>query len=838
MRRSTLKKMVLRRIFKPFKGSFFIFLMFCIAFSGIVSAFDWDSFTVYYSSDEGSGNIIKDNATGLFNLTDNNSNVVGGDGILGNGLNFNGIDGLSTMTKDFKVIETLSFSFWTNSSKSNEGILFAKRGGNQSYQVEYFQDKMVFTLWLPSGQQQCLSPAGYNTNNASSWTHTVLTYNGSYMAIWKNGVLNTTCGKTGSINNNIRETTVGFTSGGKYYFGHLDEFGLSNTTVFVQDNISFLYNGGLGRVYRRLTTSINSPTSPTLSNTNLNITSSTGQGNLVNVTLYIDGVLNETLSISGTTNNSLFIGKFNSTGTYNISFITCNDVVVCRTSSNTTIEVRPFEEVATYSPTTTSEGLIETFTVQLNTVTGATVTSANLIYDIDNVYSTSISEIGGGVYNVSATILIPDVTSSTTKSFYFNLTLTGAISYNTTNTTLTVNEVDADDCSSFTNVLYNFTVYDEKTLAKLIGTTNFVNGSVIVEIYDNSHTSLIDNFSVAGTNSNPFAICLQDTLATQADYKIDTQVQYWAKGYVKEFYNIINDDLTPSDLNTNISLYLLDNDTSQPFKIVYRDSSYVPVENAIIQIQRKYIGENLFRTVEQPKTDAKGETLAHLELNDAIYTFVILVDNEIDATFNNIIAVCQNPALDDCQIDLTNVQSFVSTLDFTTINGFSFTGPTYNSTSRGISTIFSVNSGTVGLIELNVTHFDNLGTTQVCADSLISSSGTLSCTVPNSFGNSTVVVTLYQDGEKKAQAILNLAQDPSDIYGANLVITALLIFLALLGIGINGNPIVASTFLVITLVVLIGLNIFYSPSFIGAGATILFFIIAIIIILIKGGNRG
>ena len=154
-----------------------------------------------------------------------------------------------------------------------------------------------------------------------------------------------------------------------------------------------------------------------------------------------------------------------------------------------------------------------------------------------------------------------------------------------------------------------------------------------------------------------------------------------------------------------------------------------------------------------------------------------------------------------------------------------------------MSSIYSIRSGTAGTVTLNVTLFDAFGSTPVCDNSLTASSGTLSCTVPGSFGNSTILARLYYNGEYIGEKIVHLGPQGSQIYGQNIAFISIIAILSLIGITLVGSPIIALFGLLISLIILIGLNVVVSGGIIGAGATILWFVIAIVIIIIKGANR-
>jgi len=56
----------------------------------------------------------------------------------------------------------------------------------------------------------------------------------------------------------------------------------------------------------------------------------------------------------------------------------------------------------------------------------------------------------------------------------------------------------------------------------------------------------------------------------------------------------------------NIDLYDLNESDSQVFKIIFRDSSFLPVEDALINVYRKYVDKKFcIEIVEIPMTDKK-----------------------------------------------------------------------------------------------------------------------------------------------------------------------------------------------------------------------------------------
>jgi len=349
---------------------------------------------------------------------------------------------------------------------------------------------------------------------------------------------------------------------------------------------------------------------------------------------------------------------------------------------------------------------------------------------------------------------------------------------------------------------------------------------------------LISNFSTTYNETNPFPVCTNNNFSSGENFLVDVQIRYDADGYASEFYHIQKDNLNISDFTTDIDLFDLDDTSNQIFKILYKDENFLPVEDALIQLQRKYISEGISKVVEIPKTDTDGETILNMELNEVIYTILVLKNGELLATFKSVIAECQNPSLSVCFLDLNSFASHIDPGDFTTLDDFTFT-LTYDRPTRTIESIFSVPSGSSSQVKLNATLFDQLGNTQVCSDTLESSSGTLTCIVPDSFGNGSVSTFLTKDGEIIGEGIISLERAPQDIYGASIVFIGLFLMLTLIGVGTNDNPMINGILLMVGVILLVTLNIVDTGagSFVGAGATILYVLIALLLVLIKGARR-
>lgn len=483
------------------------------------------------------------------------------------------------------------------------------------------------------------------------------------------------------------------------------------------------------------------------------------------------------------------------------------------------------------------EGSPSTFKINVLT-NGTDITIANLTYNSTG-YLGSLNQSTNN-FTISRLLNTPIVSTDTNLSFYWNLTQ-GTL-YSTATKNQTVVNLGVDDCSVQTEVLYNFTMVDEKTQSILTPlTVANTTGNVNLQIYNLARTTELLNYTKSFLKVNPFAICLSSNFSGGEELVLDAQVEYLATkpsttGYETEFYHIQNETLTNADFPTNITLYDLDNVSNQDFLITYKDENFLAIADALIQIKRKYIGEGLFKTVEIPKTGTEGEVVGHLEKGSVIYTFVVVKNGVILATFNNMIASCESLITPTCVINLNGASSTIPVEDFTTLDDFSFT-LTYDDSTRAISSVYVVPSNDASTIILNATLNDNLGTTNACTDTLVSSSGTLSCVIPLNLGNGTATVRLYKDGTEQGFGIIDLSQTSSDLYGASQVFILLILFLTIFGMGISDSPVMTSLFIALGLILAITLNVIDATGFIGKGASILWLFIAIAVIIIKGDNR-
>lgn len=481
----------------------------------------------------------------------------------------------------------------------------------------------------------------------------------------------------------------------------------------------------------------------------------------------------------------------------------------------------------------TLEGSIENFEVNLTLGSGVRISTANLNYN-GTEYLAVINGITDVILNRSITV--PNIATGYNLSFFWKIDFDNGIQVNTSTQTQNVGVLGVDNCTTFTNELFNMTMYDERTQDFLVGSTHNTSIQLSFTLLDNTGSTELLNISQDFASTNPARLCLQNNL-TGSSYELNGVIKYSSNGRFTEFYNFQNYEVTNTTNNIKIALYNLNNTEGTEFKISFKDSNFVAVDGAIMNIQRKYIDEGVFKTTEIPKTGVEGYTIAHLVRNDVIYNIIISKAGVVLGSFTDVVADCQNPTLFACTINLNAFTSSALPSDFTNLDDISFS-LTYNRTSRLVKSIYTIPSGITSTVDLNVTLFDSLGNRSVCADSLSASGGQLDCTVPLSFGNSTVIAKIHKDGEFIGQAIIMINPKPSEIYGTNVIFLSILVFLIFLGLaGTSDNPMVVGVALILGSFIMIALNLIYTPTIYGIGATILWFIMAVILVMVKGAGR-
>lgn len=233
-------------------------------------------------------------------------------------------------------------------------------------------------------------------------------------------------------------------------------------------------------------------------------------------------------------------------------------------------------------------------------------------------------------YNISKQIFIPAITSPLNYSYYWNITLKELATGTTYNTLTTIQNQSIQKlyiglCGNVKNAssYLNFTIYDEATSEQINATSNAVTFQAI--FYLGSHSNnLFYNFSVnnISTNVSEFDICSN---TTAPKLFADATIYFTAFNYTDRNYYLDNASLTND--TSEINLYLQKEANVLEFFISVKNN-LEPYANALVNIQKFFTGEGIYKTVEIDETGDDGKISSYLEV-DETYKFTITKDGEV-----------------------------------------------------------------------------------------------------------------------------------------------------------------------------------------------------------------
>lgn len=458
----------------------------------------------------------------------------------------------------------------------------------------------------------------------------------------------------------------------------------------------------------------------------------------------------------------------------------------------------------------------------------------NLVYNNTNYPATFYETDGRNeTYKVEATV--PIVKNSQNISFYWEIGMyngTGMRYYNSTWENQTVSNISLDDCSAYTHKVINYTLRDEDNF-NLVPTTDNETFAITLSI-SNHDFSFSKDYYFNTTAKNVIEICSENFI-NSSSLRLDAEIQYSSTDRVTEFHNLQNQSVfnTPP---LEIDLYDLLITRSQEFLITYKDENYIPVENALIVIKRKYLSLGDHLTVEVPRTDTDGRTIGHFVLNDETYTLEVRKEGRLLSTFENVRAFCDDILTGNCRINLNAESSTTSIEDLQTYKDVRFSSG-YDEATRTYTFSFLTIYGDAKNFNLTVKVFDSSLDTTICSKSISASQSSLDCVIAESYGNVTVIAQMYVDSEQIAQDIFSLKLSLSDLVGKTRYLLAFILLLTIPLIAFT-SPVMMVVLFLVGLIIAGGLFLLDTGGVIGTTSAILWFIIAGAVILWKLSSGG
>lgn len=727
---------------------------------------EWASWTqslsaglqLYYNFNETSGTALPDVGTfnnngTLFNMND--SNWVPGK--IDNGLFFDGINDFvnTTFRENYAIGDNFTINFWynTNNTVSGSKEYFGVVSGDSSaIGVDYIAGlKARFRVRDNTGQTSI--PTTTSNVNTGLWIMQTLVRNTAtdIVQVYINGVSEANFTDVTLTNINFLDKAIYLGARNNDGIpvtntsGSFDEMGIWNRSLTIAE-VAQLFNNGEGLTFPSpLNVELISPDNNTFFiNAEVPFTCTATNHILLlqNVSFILDGVFNETTNLTvPVTNTTETFTKNLAIGSHNWTCEACDTGGTCVfASENRTLSVTIQEINQTFSANTT-EGNTESFSASILLDESLSVSLAILVYNGTSFVGSSSSTGNDTTLDVSE-VLIPPVEADVNLSFFWALLLSNGDTFNLTTQNQTVFALGIDNCSSFTNVILNFTNVDEELQTLLINSTI----ETAVNIFASDGTTLILNTS-GSFAQNPAATCLNTPLTNQTNYLMNVIVKYTADGFAIEYFNIVDFVLTLQTVAQNITLFDLNLSDSTEFQLTFTGSDFLPEESVLVFVERQFIAENVFKTVELPLTDANGQTVLHLVRNNIIYNLRFIKDGITLGVFENIIAFCEDFTIGDCRLDLSAISNESAFREYDEFTGISYDSPpSFDSSTNLVSFSFVSDDGTAKIIVMTVERRDIFGNQTVCTNTVASTSGTLFCNIGANLTETTLFTIITVDG--------------------------------------------------------------------------------------------
>lgn len=458
----------------------------------------------------------------------------------------------------------------------------------------------------------------------------------------------------------------------------------------------------------------------------------------------------------------------------------------------------------------TLEGNVQDISALIRLKEGQTISAAILNYN-GTLSSGTSSDSGGNKVILRSDLVTPVVSADENITFQWSIVLSGGETINLTKNNQTITNIGVDNCSVLTNEIINITILDEEEQTVISNTTLEIALSILSE--DRSIT--VVSFSQKFEDINPVSICLNEVLEPGLEYSLDLIMRYTGSGYSNEYYNVVDMKLTNDTGVIEYNLYSLNITDSTEFQLTFKGDDFLPVEDALVFVERQYISEDVFKTVEVPKTDSNGQTVLHLVRNSIIYNIRFVKDDEVLRVFNNVVAFCQDFTIGSCTMNLNAVSNESGIFSYDDSVGILYSSqPDYNKTLKVVSFSFTSTDGSTQNIFMEVERRDIFGNRSVCNNTVVSTSGTLSCTITEDIDDTTLSTIISVDN--KEWLTFSTIIDDTAYGSAGYVFWFILTLVLILMFGESKNGIMIS--LLVSYIGAIGLGVGIG-GVIGIGST-------------------
>lgn len=368
--------------------------------------------------------------------------------------------------------------------------------------------------------------------------------------------------------------------------------------------------------------------------------------------------------------------------------------------------------------------------------------------------------VSGNYSNFTSTFLITGLTVDTNVTFYWEFYIDGDY-YNSSTYDQQAFTVKVDDCSSYGYTILNLTMNDELSNTKINASNE--TGLIEVDLFINSNGDEILQYSNTFNLINPATVCSEIDL-TGRSFNYDLDVLFSSTDRVQEFYFVETRLVENANIPANITLMDLLTVDSTSFLFNFFGTDGLPVEDSLVHVYRKYIGDGVFREVEIARPDQNGDTILHLVEEDVIYYFTITQYDQLIFTSDRYTALCQSIP---CTINLESSgesAEFPTDWDLIEDGAYSIT----TSTSSRTATL-SYATDDLSTFDFTVYKYNSDGSYSIInTTTSTDTSGDLTLYIPQSAGNVSFFASVERDGEFINSEWVDLETKSQDLFGITL----------------------------------------------------------------------
>ena len=414
--------------------------------------------------------------------------------------------------------------------------------------------------------------------------------------------------------------------------------------------------------------------------------------------------------------------------------------------------------------------------------------SGNFVYN--NIsYPVALAPNGNSfVFNQT----IPAVNVSTNNTFYWSITLGGTLVENTTSHIQTVNPLSIDNCAVNSIKILNLTLYDEDTNTALSTNSSILNSTINAQVRISNAANPLNyvQYNHVFTNTQPAYICIQNNTINQSSYRMDVVVSYTANNYVSRFYYLQNYNLNSLTAPVNRTLYDLLSSESTTFTVNYNNANFIPVQGAVIELYKNFIGLGTTKPIEDTLTDNYGTGTFHIETLNTTGTYAIgvFLNGALTSYYQSITPTCTDILTGQCYINL-NALTATQFVDWNTWQNLNY-AYNFSESSRNLQLnwqIQNLSSGTANITQIVVLD-DAIGNTTICTISNIGSVGTYNCNINASLGNTSIISYLYDNGQFVDQQPFYFSSNAQNTFGNTGIIMAF-VFVVSIALMFTSSPI-------------------------------------------------